>query len=349
MKFILSFSLSLIALICHSQSRIDSLEGDWIAYKIEMVDGSKLVDRFVNDSSFIKFTFAKSILSFCNNPLSDSGKTSYNFKIVNNWIMTAEDSGYLIEGGKIGQTMILNQMMTGAEKDKLKRFYVVRQEILSEQIKLENPDTNYLVATKYFTPTSNKNLEAILNSSFKDRMSNFKMKGKLVIDTQNKIVTTTIFESDSKNKSTLSSVEQAINNSYNIWNIQNFIHYKNIEISFVLKCTASKNWNGFEMEFFTNSFKSIETKGDNFKNTKSANDYFLQGVEAFQSERFEKSILLFSKSLALDPINIDALYNRATAYYKLGNFENACADWTTLKDKGQVRGITLYNEYCLKK
>ena len=54
--------------------------------------------------------------------------------------------------------------------------------------------------------------------------------------------------------------------------------------------------------------------------------YFHKGNVFFKKENYTQSIEMYSKSIAIDPQYGMALFNRALAYYNLGNPENACLD-----------------------
>ena len=62
---------------------------------------------------------------------------------------------------------------------------------------------------------------------------------------------------------------------------------------------------------------------------------------------FEKAITYYTKCIELDPLQLDAFYNRAYSYYKLEKYEQACKDWRYLYLLGQTEGERLYRGNCL--
>ena len=58
----------------------------------------------------------------------------------------------------------------------------------------------------------------------------------------------------------------------------------------------------------------------------TASDYFDQGVEHYDNNRFEQAIAHFDRALELEPELYTALHNRALAKFELGRTESALAD-----------------------
>jgi len=79
---------------------------------------------------------------------------------------------------------------------------------------------------------------------------------------------------------------------------------------------------------------------------KLAAENFNKGTQFLINGNYEKAIANFSATLKIDSLYIDAYYNRATAFYKLGNKAAACVDWKTLTQLEQKEGEKLYIENC---
>lgn len=57
---------------------------------------------------------------------------------------------------------------------------------------------------------------------------------------------------------------------------------------------------------------------------KAANDFFLDGLSAFEKEDYEKAAFNFRYALRRDPYNADYLYNTAVSYLKMYKIDSAC-------------------------
>ena len=82
------------------------------------------------------------------------------------------------------------------------------------------------------------------------------------------------------------------------------------------------------------------------KEISDAENYYNKGVELIQNEKFETASKQFVKCIEIDSIYIDAYYNLAFCYQKLGNKNMACETWSKLKEMGQKQGEYLYEENC---
>jgi len=74
--FILILFLFSISSFSQKQD-ISELNGSWIKYKIEMKDGSNLIDRFLTDSSYVNYSFFKKKMSINGNPTHRVNETSF--------------------------------------------------------------------------------------------------------------------------------------------------------------------------------------------------------------------------------------------------------------------------------
>ncbi|WBX77961.1 hypothetical protein PG911_06815 [Tenacibaculum ovolyticum] len=172
----------LITIKSHCQKiKASELNGDWIKYKIEMKDSSNLIDRFLTDSSYVKFSFKKAEMCTNGNSTHKVNESCFSFSINKNFIKTSSTSGYKIERLK-NDTLILCERINGMENDKLKRFHFIREQMLFYKIKEAKGKYKNQIANEFYTPTLRSSLELELNKAFKNKHSNFKAKGIITID-----------------------------------------------------------------------------------------------------------------------------------------------------------------------
>jgi tetratricopeptide (TPR) repeat protein len=94
--------------------------------------------------------------------------------------------------------------------------------------------------------------------------------------------------------------------------------------------------------------KSTTAKKDTIDASES-NYYLMQGNINVEEKRYAVAIKNLSKSLDLDPLNIDAYYARAAVYALTKDVQKMCVDLLQLKNLQQVKGADLWNKFCQDK
>lgn len=332
--------------ISFSQKNKTSIIGSWIKYKIEMKDGSKIIDRFLNDSSYVNFIFNEKQLCINESSTYIINPTCFDYTLNNNLITTSETSKYLIEKSD-NDTLVLSEQINQLEDDKCKRFYFIRQSALIDKFKKENVETKNLVAKEFFTPTLKSSLCCALNNAFKNHYSDFKLKGTIFIKMDDHKVKTQIAYCSTSDSTKINIIKKTIDDSYGLWELEGFKEYKSIAIPFVLKSEITANFGEVTMKLFDTTFYDLDNSCKcESKKIKESGEFFDRGKSAYLRKKYKKAIEYYSKSYALDPINIDALYNRAAVYYELNQNEKACNDLQELAKLGQTNGKNLYQKYC---
>lgn len=88
------------------------------------------------------------------------------------------------------------------------------------------------------------------------------------------------------------------------------------------------------------------------KDTIDANEsnyYLMQGNVLVEAKRYQSAIKELTKSIALDPLNIDAYYARAATYAITKDVQKMCVDLLQLKNMQQAKGTELWNKFCQDK
>ena len=65
--------------------------------------------------------------------------------------------------------------------------------------------------------------------------------------------------------------------------------------------------------------------------------YFLLGIISKNKKDFQQSLFYFSKTIEIDPNNINALYFRAAIYNELGFFKKAIEDYYLALEKDSMK------------
>ena len=119
-----------------------------------MKDGSNLIDRFLTDSAYVKYSFTHKKVCTNGNPTHKVNQTCFDYTLNNNFIKTSSTSGYFVESIK-KDTLILCEKIDGFKNDKLKRFYFVKKKSLFSSIKAQKAQSK------------NQNRKYILHSNVK--------------------------------------------------------------------------------------------------------------------------------------------------------------------------------------
>lgn len=132
-----------------------------------------------------------------------------------------------------------------------------------------------------------------------------------------------------------------------------------------IKATAGKwrpaEWDGkpvnaeIKMGFDMGWTEKMERKSgetDVKKDTIDANEsnyYLMQGNIYVEAKKYTLAIRELTKSIALDPLNIDAYYARAAVYALTKDTQKMCVDLQQLKNMQQTKGTELWNKFCQNK
>lgn len=108
---------------------------------------------------------------------------------------------------------------------------------------------------------------------------------------------------------------------------------------------------GFDMgwsEKMSRKSGDIDIKKDTIDASES-NYYLMQGNINVEAKRYSLAIKDLTKSLSLDPLNIDAYYARAAVYALTKDVQKMCVDLQQLKNMQQAKGTELWNKFCQDK
>jgi tetratricopeptide (TPR) repeat protein len=80
-----------------------------------------------------------------------------------------------------------------------------------------------------------------------------------------------------------------------------------------------------------------------------SNYLLMQGNIFVEEKKYTLAIKELTKSIALDPLNIDAYYARAAVYALTKDVQKMCLDLQQLKNMQQTKGTELWNKFCQDK
>lgn len=352
MKYILLFTSLLFFNINVAQTTISNIEGNWINFKTEMKDGSRLYTGFPIDSINTRFVIGTN--KFCMNMSLFSqldykenlSKCLLDYKLIDNVIQTSQYSGYIVERFT-ADSLTLCEKINDTPDEKLKRLYLVREETMIADYKEKYKNQTHIVASSNFTPKIKESFMKLLNEDFNKHSSyyNLRLSGRIIIFPKEKKVKTEITNSTRKDAIQLKRISNYFNNSFEDWDLKDFMAYESVELPFVFE--VKKIGRATNILFFTNDVNRFDNKyGITLPKMAEGSNYFKKAIQLFQEKKFLSAADFFEKSFEADPRNIDALYNKAASYAGLGDKENTCKVWKQISDLGQVNGKELYLNNC---
>lgn len=348
LKYIVVLIIILVFTTTSSFSQIKKVDllGSWIKVHTNMKDGSSLIPIYPDYIKFIEFTFYRNTFSTNYYPVTKFKEESNSYQINDSTIFISNNLSYQIE--KLTKdSLVIVEKMNWLEDDKLRRFYLKRKEVLSEEESNKFQNTSQIKANPYYTPIYNGNLNFTLNKSLNRKHRNQKLQGILqIFPTKRKIEVNITYRSteDYKQENIIKSV---LENSFKKWDLSGFEHYSSISIEFAIIVEKTKTFRGLTIELLSDSFTQLlGLYGLSYEQLFDGNKYFKKGIESYQSENYTLAIKHFSKSYELNHTKVDALYNRAACYIQLNQLDKACDDWKTLSELGQKTGEKLYLQNC---
>ena len=347
MKYTIILLALFISNLTFSQMDRDKIYGTWIKVKSEMKDGSRLFHRLEKDSTFAQYAIRRGKYCKYGSPVFAKSNDCLDFSLSGNIIVTSPTTGYQIEKVTV-DSLIISENFEGETNDKLRRYYLLNQNVLISKFKESNKDIKNVIATKFCTPTCSLPIGSEIFKAF-NSYSNFRLIGSLKIFPTERKINTQITFSTRKDSSKINIIKKIINNSFEKWDLSNFNEYESIEIPFVFESKYTGNYKGLNILFFTKDLNEFENIGESkLSDMQKGSEYFEKGLKAYQEKKFIKAIEYFTESYRADPKNLDALYNKAAVYYESGDLQNACSTWKEIIDLGQVIGKTFFNDYCKK-
>ena len=214
------------------------LIGDWIKYKAERLDGSKIIDRIGTDTTFLEFSFSTNEFSFQYHPAKMKKGIEYYLK--NNIINVGLLNSYKIEK-LANDTLIISDQSNSQSNHKLNRYYFVRKAVLAKKapVKLEN---NIPVFNDFTFPRVNKVFDNYLQTCNSDNSKSFRLKGSLIFNHKEKKLKANLEFLDNVEKVRMQTIKVCIENTYQYWDFNGLPHYPISKIYFIAKSNSDSDY-----------------------------------------------------------------------------------------------------------
>lgn len=326
--------------------------GDWVVVNNTLKDGSKILAATIEDSDYKEYRIDKKKMCIAfdavhRNSLDESSCLGYN-ALPNSIFRTSAYNFYTIE--KVtADTLVFSQKDDKEFQDKLHRYTMVRREVLVAKEKEKYSGEAAIRASKYLSPSCDAWFENDLYKAFKRNLREFAIVGKIVFHPKLKTLETVITASQLQDAEAAATVKKLLDKSYKYWDLSEFTAYDTVELPFVLMSQDNYFYHSIRFHYFTNDIDAVRLKqGGSVFDRGLSKVAFDEGLQAITKNDFKEAIELFEYAYQLDPLNIDAIYNKAAMLYKSGDTENACLTWKEIADMGRAEAATMVKTYCNK-
>lgn len=351
-KYTLIFFLVFISI--KSQITSQEIVGDWTKVKMRTLDGSKDLNEGYVREKYYGWKITSSKLCFRNYPLSSEPNNCVDYTLNNNLLVNSPDSGYMIDKITSDSLIVYESIKGKTEKDKIQKIWFVKSsKILKDNIEKHQNDS-VLIATPNFTPTVRRSYNSeiekkLLTSSF----PRFIAKGNILISPKLKKVEFQIDNKKFENDKKFLILKNAVENSFDNWDLTNFNSFSKIIIPLVFESMEEKSATGIfsrvEMYYFMDDVSDIpKVYGPKLEDLEKAREKFEKAIAYLKDKKYPQAIENFNKGFELNPAKVDALYNIVSIYSFLKDKENMCSTLKRLKDLEQTAGTKLYDAYCIK-
>ena len=342
------FFLLLVFLPLFSFAQTDQqlLSGLWVKVKVEMKDGSRILDRHGCGMDFLKYNFTGD--GFVNR--------SQEVLFSGNRQLCKKTSNTLTIGGEIfnilkmtGDTLKLSAF--GAEGDdwQIPVYYLKKV----DQGSAPTPAT-FNTDLKDSVYQANMELFPQHNGAFSDLMEAISgrfdmgvLKVSFIVQKNGSVSNYTILQADSMSNNFTKAVGKAIARIG--WQPA---RRNNAPVNSVVTITLisrrlfvdGQQFNTLAIQYpFLPKIPNLPLDKDEME---SEQQYFNDAAAQFVNKNYQKAIELLGKCVEMDNIDLNAYYLRAEACSKLGKNKEACKDWTTLVGLGQVTAAKKLAELC---
>jgi tetratricopeptide (TPR) repeat protein len=349
--YIVSFFISLSL---HGQNLKNS---EWIRVISERQDGSRIIDR-TNSllTKPVRYSFQDSDLI-----ISYDGEFKSNYTITQKTLTVGKiinNRFEAIERFKIDTLsdilLVLSQISDEKQpKDRANTYTFVRSKYYLQYLisnrKIEISNDTIIECNKllfpYYQGNIDMDLTSVLSSSF---TKNGTAIGSIIFTPDGKINQLKISNTENLLTNQVKKLEESILQTNGKWKFPIPSNTRYFKLYFICYFYRQGNMfpNGVSIAYNSNDISNFVYTPLLPEEIQKSSQYFNRGTKLLSQNKNQKAILEFEKSLDIDSLNIDCLYNKAYAHYKLNESKLACETWIKLVTLGQKQAEIFIKESC---
>jgi len=340
--------LLFVPVISFAQTRETMLIGTWVKARAEMRDGSRIVDHNGCGMDFIKYNFATDGFADMSNDVLFQG-FRVRYKLMSDSLVVGGTIYNIV--GMTKDTIKLSFFAPGLEDSQLPVYSFVKvpggNPHTTAVFDLSLKDSVYQANNVLFPICKGtfNNLLAVMNTQF-DKGT---LKASFVVDKKGRVKNYTVIQLDSISKSFAKIAGNGFGDLAWIPAQKNGVPVNSI-VQITLKSSyksvsSSKggiNFLAIEYDFMPKAPYPPLDKDE----AEAAQQFFKDAIARLNSGNNDKAIELLGKCLEVDQIYLNAYTLRAMINARTGKIKEACKDWTTLTNLGQVSAAKNLAKYC---
>lgn len=321
---------------------------EWVKIKAERKDGSKIVDHSGLDKGAFVFIFEESSVS-----ILSGGQYSYeqNFSIKDGVLTIGRFQSYSIDTVNSMTLVLTERHVEQQTDDKINRFTFINRRfhlsylIQNKQITLIS-DTLIQCNNEFFPIHNKGDLGQIFMDEFNPVKINTILVGNFIMTPSGEIMSIQVMPNEKLSKKDTDKFVETLKQTSGHWTLPKGTSSLHFKIDFICRfMNKPPLWN-ISFMFHTQDPNRFDLTGLTLQQRSEADQHFNKGLRLSNHDKHDKALTEFTKCINIDSLYIDAYYNKAYSYLKLGDKKSACDTWRQLSSMGQNLSIQLYRENC---
>ncbi len=328
----------------YAQNLQQKLVGEWVKDEIKLADGSSILKDEVKNAQ-IRYVFMQND-SF---QVTVNGKTGKGvYKLKDNILKVSDDRFKVLQVNDIKLILQVISVDSALQSKALKLTFIPAHlhnvGYFPEKYRTKGQDTIYVSKPNFLEPF----FVDAMQSAAEYISDRFYFPEYKVGDFRARFIITKLGEI--KGIEILNSTHEKFNNS--LIKAIKTTQGKWLPAMWEGKPVNAEIKMGFDMGWSARQKAKKQMAGTVPKDSIDASEsnfYLMQGNILVEEKRYATAIKNLSKSIELDPRNIDAYYARAAAYALIKDTPKMCGDLLQLKHMEQTKGTDLWKKFCEKR
>lgn len=325
------------------QAACQDFTGPWILIDAKRIDGSRIVERNRYLAAF-EYSFTQENTISVDSIMFDSYKSHDP--------ITYDDSLHAHDSWRnlvlLSDTvLVITENYTEEDMDKKNRFVYLRKDAYLRFLRtnnlLEFEGPNTIRVTKNIFPTFNYDRKRSFQRIISERIrpAEGAVTGYFIISKEG--IVTHVGQVESRGFNQWERLVGVIKETSGQWTLPLGGYAYKVPFTVMV----ARNGDA-EITFKANDFAWLasDRMGISGAQARQITAIYDRAINLAEAGKYEKAAEAFTQYIETNPYNLDAFYNRATAYFQMNDLVRACKDWKYLKDLEQVTATHLHDQHC---
>lgn len=249
------------------------------------------------------------------------------------------------------EVLVLTQIPSSKSKhDQAYRFIFLNRfslfAYLSENNRVRYIENDLIENSNHLCPTYYGDLAKLFTPDLALLTRDREVAGFFIVNSEGNIEHVESKADDAVSKKVVEVFAEKIKLTNGKWILPETPERYKYKINFEIEFITIQSFEGISFSFVTEFSSPGFVNNLTFSQMIKAGEYLSKGDDLFRNGKYEKAIIQYKKCIDVDSLNMDAYYNMAVCYHKLGKNDLACETWNKLKAFGQKDGEAFYDENC---